>query len=330
MKNSKHSLIATQFLLIPREPVLDFGTIEPNQPITPQTFTVELAPDVKGTVTTDADFLLIKPTTFTHGQTTIHVSPIPERLQKGKPYQAQITVIASGKWKRISIRVNVRRYNDQEIEQMMGQIESLQKWQGEATTQLAVLQKRVKELQERLQATQQLLRPKPDPKQKVQRQSSRSEATAKSLVGEQHIKHLVQSLRHGKKASDFAMEALVKIGDSAVPILIQFLNDETYYQKAMKVPPGHEMRKKRLCKDAADRCKAVQILGKIGTHAAVYALIQSLKSNNYWVGEVAKALGEIGDPAAIDALIECMAKGYEAKLCSEALQKIEAKQRSHQ
>lgn len=125
MQNSDNTLIARRIGLIPREPLIDFGTVEIGGTVSPQRFTVELAPDTQGLITTDADWINISPTIFMKGQTEITVRLLNEKLQSGQQLQGKITAAITqpvNEQRHIPVLVKVRQYSEQEIQAMAEQL----------------------------------------------------------------------------------------------------------------------------------------------------------------------------------------------------------------
>lgn len=127
MEQNKHYLQARQFVLIPTEPVLDFGTIEPDETAAPQTFIVDMVADKVGTIAQDADWLLVSPQTFSKGQTKITVQLVKENLRRGESHQAQVTVAVGEEKEIIDVRVRVLRYSEEEIASMEARLDPLEK-----------------------------------------------------------------------------------------------------------------------------------------------------------------------------------------------------------
>lgn len=115
----KEGLRPRRIGLIPREPTLDFGTVKIGEAVSPQRFTVDLAPDTQGLITTDADFLSVEPTTFGKGQTEVTVRLRNEKLQRGQQLQGAITAAITtpvNEQRHVPVRVKVRQYSDADLE----------------------------------------------------------------------------------------------------------------------------------------------------------------------------------------------------------------------
>ena len=136
---------------------------------------------------------------------------------------------------------------------------------------------------------------------------------------EQKVERLIKKLGHKKaKVRANAVEALGRIGEDAVPALIQTLRDqdvEGFVRENAAEALGS------IGKDAKDavpaliqalkdesigvREDAAYLLGKIGSEDTVPALKQALKDQGWRVrGRVVTALGNIGTPEALKAVEE--------------------------
>jgi iron(II)-dependent oxidoreductase len=129
MQNSDNTLIARRIGLIPREPVIDFGTVEIGDTVSPQHFTIELAPDTQGVITTDVDCINIEPTIFMKGQTEITVRLLNEKLQRGQQLQGEITASITKpvtERRNVPVFVKVRRYSDDDFVHLFDRQEKLE------------------------------------------------------------------------------------------------------------------------------------------------------------------------------------------------------------
>src|SRR5260221_387214 len=101
--------------------------------------------------------------------------------------------------------------------------------------------------------------------------------------------YLIEVLRSNKKwqrsLKDDIAEALGKLGEDAIPDLIEAMSDG----------------------DAYVRAGAAKALGTLGATTAVPFLIDALRDKDFLVGmDAAEALGKIGDTRAVPALIEAV------------------------
>jgi formylglycine-generating enzyme required for sulfatase activity len=109
--------------------VIDFGTVEIGDIVSPQRFTVELAPDTQGTITTDLDCITIEPAIFTKGQTEITVRLLNEKLQRGQQLQGRITAAITkpvNEQRNVPVFVKVRRYTDDDFAHLFDRQEKLE------------------------------------------------------------------------------------------------------------------------------------------------------------------------------------------------------------
>jgi hypothetical protein len=109
MEHSDNTLTAQRMRLIPPTP-LDFGTVEIGTAVAPQRFTVELAPNTRGTVASNVDWLEITPTTFMKGQTEITVRVLTDKLPRKRQLQGELIVAITAPVKesqRMPVRMRV-------------------------------------------------------------------------------------------------------------------------------------------------------------------------------------------------------------------------------
>jgi HEAT repeat protein len=128
--------------------------------------------------------------------------------------------------------------------------------------------------------------------------------------------------------------ALVQIGEPAVSILINALNDESSYVKEVAAKVLGKIGDKRAIpvlidalniKYANIKEQIAKALGKLGGEEALKVLIKlATEQDRFSDLAVAKALGEIGDRRAVDALVNLLSSNmaFTCMAAAEALGKI--------
>ncbi|MCX6243609.1 MAG: HEAT repeat domain-containing protein [Bacteroidetes bacterium] len=95
-----------------------------------------------------------------------------------------------------------------------------------------------------------------------------------------------------------ACDAIVRLGNANVPLLLAALNKET-------CPVNNPVTGSKLASNSNIRAGAAYCLGKLKEPSAVYPLIAALNDNENYVRYCAcQALGELGDKNAIEKLEE--------------------------
>ncbi len=145
----------------------------------------------------------------------------------------------------------------------------------------------------------------------------RQAADALVKIGDVAVPALIETLRdEDDDVRRQAAGALGEIGDAAVPALIEALRDESFYVREQAAEAlgliGDAAAVPALIEALRDedsdvRRQAAEALGEIGDVTAVPALIETLRDEDSAVRrQAAEALGEIGDVTAVPALIETL------------------------
>lgn len=268
IKHDRHENRLVSIVFIPKEPVIAFGSVEVGENVYPQRFTVEVATDTQGTVTTDADWFEVEPITFAKGQTDITVRLLSEKLQRGQQLHGKVTASITmpvNEQRHIPVSVKVRQYSERETEAMAEQLEETQK-------QLNKLQQQVK-LTSIIDGL-------------FERRYDYSAIEELAQLGEQAVEPLISLLGEEESVRFTASEALVQIGEPAVEPLINALKDE----------------------DEDVRSQAAYTLGELGDKRAVEPLIDTLKDEDEFGARMnaIEALGKLGDKRAVEPLVNML------------------------
>jgi hypothetical protein len=269
IKHDRHENRLVSIVFIPKEPVIAFGSVEVGEKVYPQRFTVEVATDTQGTITTDADWFEVEPITFAKGQTDITVRLLSEKLQRGQQLHGKVTASITtpvNEQRHIPVSVKVRQYSERETEAMAEQLEETQK-------QLNKLQQQVK-LTSIIDGL-------------FERRYDYSAIKDLAQLGEQAVEPLISLLGEVEWDVRFtASEALVQIGEPAVEPLINALKDE----------------------DEDVRSWAAYALGELGDKRAVEPLIDALKDKDEFGARMhaIEALGKLGDKRAVEPFVNML------------------------
>ncbi len=144
---------------------------------------------------------------------------------------------------------------------------------------------------------------------------AKSKESGKNLV-EKNIKELIEGLKTEESGiRDMVAEELIDIGDDAVDLLIEALQEKSGWQ----ITYVTSSRVSLSLNDISSFKKTIaRILGEIGNPVAVYPLIDTLRDENIGVrNSAAEALVEIGD-AAIDPLI-ALSRDFNREVCNAAI-----------
>lgn len=133
-----------------------------------------------------------------------------------------------------------------------------------------------------------------------------------------HLEGVIKALGN-QHSDDFAIEALVKIGEPAVEPLIKALDDSEMMVRHNAAKALGKIGDERAIKPLIDKfCTESQImfeaedaLAKIG-EPTVEPLIKALDDNDFWMRAAAVgALGKIGDERAVEPLMKALNEWYD-------------------
>lgn len=111
---------------------------------------------------------------------------------------------------------------------------------------------------------------------------------------------------------NLAAEILVRIGERAVPALVEALNDgdhdvRKFALDVLGLIRDHSVagRIHEMLDDPNENvaCSAAEALGHLGTKESVEPLLQAFEKYDFLRAQAAEALGRIGDPSAFDGLV---------------------------
>ncbi|MBC8236292.1 HEAT repeat domain-containing protein [bacterium] len=270
MQQSGNTLICRRIYLISNEPVLDFGALDlaEVEKLSPQCFTVELAPDTEGDITTNVDWIEVEPKSFRKGRTDIKVRLLSDRLQRGRQFEGNITVAITkpvNEVRDIPARVRILQYSDEDFVRLM---EKQKRLEESLDSQRTLMEKQFTTINNRLGNLE----------NDIQQVAERLDKL-KRLQISHYTSNLYDDDAEKREA---AVRALGELADGkSVPSLINMLEDE----------------------DDIVRRATVEALGNLGNKEAIEPLIEMLNDDYYGVREVAaEALGKIGDSKALEPL----------------------------
>lgn len=125
-RSSTNSLSVDSVVLIPINPFLDFGAIDPYADVGPQIFVIDSTTEDVGTITCSSPWLDSDPNTFSKGRTEISIKLVPWHLERGSEYEAIISINLRQKQFTIPVHVKVRQIGEDEIEALFMQLPVLE------------------------------------------------------------------------------------------------------------------------------------------------------------------------------------------------------------
>lgn len=144
-----------------------------------------------------------------------------------------------------------------------------------------------------------------------------SEAAAESLVmiGTEKVVHVVVPLLASENTflRNYAKEILAQLGETAVPSLIESLNNEDRDVRKFAIDALEEINSPKsipcVVKAVEDpdiniAAVAVEVLGRLGDETVIPSIIDHMDGNSWMNGACLRALGEVGTEKALEFILD--------------------------